>query len=303
MAGPRYSRFGQVCYFLRLAASLMRGKPLPAIGGMSVTDACNLECAHCWRKNQGLGHIPFPQILASLDTLYAMGARYLYIQGGEPFAWRDGEHRLTDVVEAAKRAGFFHVAVCTNGTFPLDAQPDSYSVSLEGSHSAHDRIRNGSFDRVVANLQDCSHPNAFLNVTFNRVNRGELAWLADWVTSFGKLRGLLVNFHIPYPGVEHLTLDQSERAAIAQEALELKARGYPILNTRAGLRALALNNWKRPLDLSVVTDCRSFYSCCRARGNDRICRECGYAGWAELSRVLEWDWASAWEVLGKLHRR
>lgn len=41
----------------------------------------------------------------------------------------------------------------------------------------------------------------------------------------------------------------------------------------------------------------------RARGSDRICRECGYAGWAELAMLLECDFASLFDVLRKLHRR
>ncbi len=299
----RTSLLRQAGYFLRLALSMLRRKPVSVVAGISVTDACNLDCAHCWRKNQGMGHVPFDQVLATLGQLYAMGGRYLYIQGGEPFTWRHGPRRLGDVVEAAKATGFFHVAVCTNGKFPLDARPDSFSISLEGGRSAHERIRPGSFDQVVANLQASDHPKMLAKATFNRENRGDLAHLANWVASFGKLRGLLVNFHIPYPGVEHLALSMPVRAALAQEAIRLKRRGYPILNTYAGPRALGENNWKRPLDHSVVTDCHAYYSCCRARGNQRICRECGYAGWAELAQALEWNAASVFEVLGRLHRR
>ena len=117
------------------------------------------------------------------------------------------------------------------------------------------------------------------------------------------LPGLVVNFHIPYPGVEQLALSLPRRAALAHEAIKLKRRGLPILNSYAGLRALARNDWRRPLDLSVVTDCRDYYSCCRARGNERICRECGYAGWAELALVLQWNVASVLDMLRKLHRR
>lgn len=123
-------------YYLRFTARLLRGRPLPVVGGISITDACNLDCVHCWRKNQGAGHVPFEQVMDSLQGLHQMGARYLYIQGGEPFTWRDGDRTLADVVDAARRVGFFHVAVCTNGTFPLDARPDSFSVSLEGDAAA-----------------------------------------------------------------------------------------------------------------------------------------------------------------------
>lgn len=292
----------KAAYFLRVAVSLARKRPIPVVGGISVTDVCNLDCAHCWRKNQGMGHVPFEQVRATLRTLHGMGARYLYIQGGEPFTWRDGSRRLDSIVVETKQVGFFHVAVCTNGTFPLDASPDSFSVSLEGRPRSHNLIRNDSFDCVTANLEASSHANVFANVTLNKKNMEDLPFLASFVLSSKVLRGMLVNFHIPYPGVEHLALTMPQRVALAQEAIELKRRGYPILNTYSGLRALERNDWKRPLDLSVVSDCRTVFSCCRARGNERICRECGYAGWAELAQVFAWDIRSVIEVLRKLHR-
>ncbi|MBN1910493.1 MAG: radical SAM protein [Pirellulales bacterium] len=127
----------KAAYFLRVAVSVVRKRPIPVVGGISVTDACNLDCVHCWRKSQGQGHVPFEQVQATLRTLYTMGARYLYIQGGEPFTWQDGSRRLDWIVKEAKQRGFFHVAVCTNGTFPLEAAPDSFSVSLEGRPGSH----------------------------------------------------------------------------------------------------------------------------------------------------------------------
>ena len=201
----------KIFYFLRVAAGLLAGRPLPVVGGISLTDACNLDCAHCWRKNQGRGHAPFDRVQESLRSLHAMGARYLYIQGGEPFTWQDGRRRLADVVEEAKSLGFFHVAVCTNGTFPLDADPDSFSVSVEGRPRSHDRLRSDSFARVAANLEASRHPYVFANVTLNNQNCADLGFLADFVVSSSRLRGMLVNFHIPYPGVEYLALTMPQQ--------------------------------------------------------------------------------------------
>ncbi len=288
-------------YLGRVAWELLRGRQPPLIAGLSVTDVCNLACAHCWRSNTGQGHASYEQVRRALRQLFGLGARYLYIQGGEPFTWRDGDRRLDDVVSEARRVGFFHVAVCTNGTLPLAARPDSFSISLEGDALAHDRIRCGSFARVLAQIEASPHPNLFANATFNRLNQGALLPLAELVRANPRLRGVLVNFHIPYPGVESLALRQDERAELVRQARALKHLGYPILNTWGGLEALERNDWARPLDLSVVSDCRSIYSCCRARGDERVCRACGYAGWAELSRVLARDWRSALEVLSMLH--
>lgn len=290
-------------YFAALAASILRGRPWPAIGGISVTDVCNLDCRHCWRKNRGQGHVPFTRVREALRRLYGLGARYLYIQGGEAFTWQDGNLRLGDVVRAAREQGFFHVNVCTNGTFPLAAEPDSFSVSLEGRPAAHDRLRSGSFARALENISASRHARIFLNATFNKENAGELEYLARLAREHPSLTGLMVNFHIPYPGVESLTLPQAERRRLCAQALELKRQGLPILNTFSGLAALARNDWKRPIGLSIVTDCHNDFNCCRARGLDSVCRDCGYAMWAEAARVLAWDPEVLWAALRRLHRR
>ncbi|MEI8191792.1 MAG: radical SAM protein, partial [candidate division NC10 bacterium] len=135
-----------LAYLLSCAARLAVGRPPIAIGGISITDVCNLDCVHCWRRNGGRGHVPFVRILDALRRLRSMGVRYLYFQGGEAFTWSEGALRLRDVVAAAKAMGFFHVAVATNGTFPLDGDPDSFSVSLEGGPEAHGRIRGETYD-------------------------------------------------------------------------------------------------------------------------------------------------------------
>jgi MoaA/NifB/PqqE/SkfB family radical SAM enzyme len=246
--------------------------------------------------------VSFEVIRRVLGALHAKGARYLYLQGGEPFVWRDGGKRLGDVVEEAKRAGFFHVTVCTNGTYRLDAEPDTFSLSIEGCPEHHDAIRCGTYARVMENVAASMHQRIFINATFNRINGGDLDDLAELARSSSHLQGLLVNFHIPYPGVEHLALPAEQRRALALRALELKRKGFPILNTSDGLRALARNDWKRPLDFSVVTDGTTFYSCCRARGQEQICAECGYAGWAELAQVYAWNWRSIPEVLMRLNQ-
>jgi MoaA/NifB/PqqE/SkfB family radical SAM enzyme len=270
------------------------------IGGIAITDDCNLNCVHCWDKSRLKGHSPFGEVRRGLEILHSAGARLLYIQGGEPFSWSDGSRTLGDVVDTAREVGFFHIVVCTNGTYALETNPDSFSVSLEGRREAHERIRPGSFDRIMTNVEASSHPGIFVNTTFCRENVGELEPLASMVASSRSLRGLLINFHIPYPGVEHLALTPRERETIALKAVSLKRDGYPILNSFSGLRALARNDWKRPLDASIITDCDRLYSCCRARGQDSICRECGYAVWAELSRILDWDFIAAFENLRTL---
>jgi len=277
-------------YYLSFITHYMVGRPLPVVAGLSLTDICNLNCLHCWRNNTGNGNVLFTKVFDSLNQLYCKGARYLYIQGGEPFSWKDSEKTLQDVVVEARKIGFFHIAICTNGTFPLDPKPDAYSISLDGTPESHNRIRCGTFELV------------FVNATFNRKNMSDLRFLAQLVSDTDQLQGIAINFHVPYPGVEDLSLTQAERALIAQQAIKLKMEGFPILNTKDGLRALEKNDWKRPLAFSIVTDCERYYSCCRMCGNQDICTQCGYGGWAELSLIQDWNYSSIIEMIRKIHR-
>ena len=43
------------------------------------------------------------------------GCRELYLSGGEPMLWRDGSRIEEDIVVEARRLGYFHVHVYTNG--------------------------------------------------------------------------------------------------------------------------------------------------------------------------------------------
>lgn len=275
--------FLSVPYFLQFAFSEMIGRPLPAVGGLSVTDVCNLDCIHCWRKNTGAGHQSFEEILRVLNEFYRRGVRYLYLQGGEPYTYQDDGRTIVHIVAAARQRGFFHISVCTNGSFPMEASCDSHWISLDGLKPAHDLIR-GNFGHILENLPTSRSRAVYANVTLNRINVGDLPELAELVGKHPVMRGLMVNFHIPLPGVEHLTLPIENRRAACQTALDLKRRGLPILNTPTGLKALASGNWKRPLSYSLVSDVQQTFRCCRANGNPKICEQCGYALWAEMSR-------------------
>jgi hypothetical protein len=143
--------------------------------------------------------------------------------------------------------------------------------------------------------------NVCVNATINTMNADDLLPLVEFVARLPGVKGLMVNFHIPLPGVESLTLSSQERARVCEEAIALKRRGLPILNTVTGLRALARNDWPRPIPYSVVTDCRQTWNCCRANGNPNICDRCGYAVWAELSLWRRFRYYETAGLLRKLH--
>lgn len=298
--GPLARAIETLAYYAKFAWRDLVGRSLPIVGGLSVTDVCNLDCRHCWRKNTGAGHQPFEAVVRVLEDFHARGVRYLYVQGGEPYTWRDGARDLRHVVRAAREIGFFHAAVCTNGTFPLAAPADTHWVSLDGMQTSHNAIR-GGFDRVMANVAAAHGKHVCANLTLNTINVGDLRAVAELVASLRNVKGIMVNFHIPLPGVEALALDAEARARACEEAVELKDRGLPILNSRTGLAALARNRWRRPMPYSMVSDCRDTWRCCRANGRPDVCAQCGYAVWAELALWRRPRLGEIWELLKWLH--
>ena len=86
----------------------------PIVGSLIVTDRCNLACAHCAVANLRRVNYPFPRLQADLRSMYAQGVRILFLYGGEPFLWRDGDRHLADVVAEARRIGFLLVNAVTD---------------------------------------------------------------------------------------------------------------------------------------------------------------------------------------------
>ena len=74
-------------------------------------------------------------------------------------------------------------------------------------------------------------------------------------------------------------LDLDEKRKIIRRILTLKLQGFKILNSRACLKMVYSDTWKRPSKLCYVYDKNKLFQCCRAIGNDQVCENCGYLGY------------------------
>ena len=54
-----------------------------------------------------------------------------------------------------------------------------------------------------------------------------------------------LNFHTPFPGTEHLALPMEKRNRIIDLILDYKKKGYPIMNSKSGLKAMKSNKFKK----------------------------------------------------------
>jgi hypothetical protein len=91
----------------------------------------------------------------------------------------------------------------------------------------------------------------------------------------------------PYYGKDKLFLNLEEKRAIIKRIFNLKKKRHKILNSNACLKGVYKDNWKRPSKICYVYADNKLYQCCRAFGNDDICKNCGYLGYPEIIYILK----------------
>lgn len=262
------------------------GKTAPLIRGLVLTNRCNLRCRHCKLDARAPAYLKFAEAVAAIDALRREGGRCLYLEGGEPFLWRDGERGIDELVDYAHGLGFLTVVVYTNGTLPIRTSADTVFVSVDGLRETHDELRGKSFDRIMANIRDSEHPSLYLNSTINNRNKDEIHPFCEHVQAMKQIRGTFFYFHTPYYGYDELHVAPLEKQRVVRQLLELR-KHYRILNSRAGLRSALRNDWKRPLPICSVYEQGVVFECCRFSGNPELCRDCGYLSYAEIHQALK----------------
>ena len=257
-------------------------RPEPLIYGVAVTDRCNLACRGCHVSNTGRPDMTWDQLVTAMQDAWSRGFRDLYFSGGEPMLWRDADHTLKDAVAEAKRIGFFHVHVYTNGLFGLETSADLVWVSMDGLPGTFDMRRGNHFHQVEHAIRTGSHPKVAVIYVIDRNTAEGVEPFLQWVdeTKF-PIIGVMFYFHTPYYGRDELFLTAEERAPIINRLLYCIRAGLPILNSRAGLLALKSGNWPRRFRVASVRDVDGESVCCRA--SDEICKDCGYAACTELT--------------------
>jgi MoaA/NifB/PqqE/SkfB family radical SAM enzyme len=264
---------------------LILKKDTPLICGLTVTDRCNLRCRHCRVANRGIPDLSFREATDALDSFYLEGGRTVYLQGGEPFLWREGDLRLDDIVAYAKTLGFHATVIYTNGTMPIQTSANTVFVSVDGLQRTHDLLRGETFDKIMRNIRASNHPSLFINYTINSINKDDIQEFCEFTDTVDQIRGIFFYLHTPYYGLDDLCLSPGDRNRVLTTLLRLKKK-HDILNSRAGLRSALRNDWSRPLDICRVYEQGETYRCCRYAGDEELCRVCGYLSYAEIDQTL-----------------
>jgi MoaA/NifB/PqqE/SkfB family radical SAM enzyme len=268
------------------------GRKIPLLASFKVTYRCNLTCRACpfhLRADDKENQMSWNTAIEALESLRRLGTRMVVFEGGEPLLWRDGSHRLHDLVLYARQL-FLRVAVTTNGTLPLDVPSHTLWVSLDGLKETHDELRSNSFDRIYSNIKKTRHPRVFIHCTLNRRNWHDVDSVAKWVQEMPTLKGMTVQFFYPYnQGEDDLSLSVEERRAAINKLLELKKSGLPIFNSASRLRAMVDNRWRCHDDILINVDPDgTITKGCYVKSRGEInCDACGFTPVAEASGALD----------------
>ncbi len=271
----------------------IRGRKIPLLASFKVTYRCNLACRACPfhlradRRKQ-------PDVLEySRCTPWNLCAVWepalSFLKAVSRCLWQDGSYRLHDLVRYARKR-FLRVAVTTNGTLPLDLPADILWVSLDGMKEAQDKLRSNSFERVYSNLKTTKHPRVFIHCTLNRLNWRDVESLAKWVRNMPTVQGMTVQFFYPYnQGEDDLALSGEDRRAAIDKLIELKKRGFPILNSAGRLKAMMENRWRCHDDILINVDPDgTITKGCYVKSRGKInCDSCGFTPVAEASGALD----------------
>jgi len=261
-------------------AVLKRSEPL--FLGVSLTNRCNFSCRGCLISNNGLPDLTWEQLVSVMKEAWAQGFREIYFTGGEPMLWRDGARTIQDAVREAKRAGFFHVHVYTNGTCGLETPADLVWVSMDGPPETFEQRRGPHFHEVEQAIRKPGHPKTALIYVIDRHTARGIEPFLEWVRATRlPVVGVMFYFHTPYYGKDELFLTAEERAPLIDLLLACIHKGLPVINSRSGLLALKSGDWPRRLQSVRVVDSQGQYACCRAP--DDVCADCGYAACTEIT--------------------
>ena len=228
-------------WFFR-ARFLGRRAPLQTV--LFITDKCNLRCKHCSvYGSAGNRQRSYDDIVEVMRYSYELGSRFIDLEGGEPTLWREGERTINDLIDAALKIGFFSITVTTNAQQDFSwIRPQSIWVSMDGVREYHDRIRGeGTFARLEKHLANSGCKHICVNMVVNALNYESLDAAMEYAKNNPAIEQISINFHTPYPGTEYLMLPTEKKVEMIDKVLEYKRKGYPIMNSKSGLKLMKRN--------------------------------------------------------------
>jgi len=259
---------------LRIGLRLYRGLVLNSFGGKAplfaghkLTYNCNLKCKMCpfWKRpSENLSTRKEKEILRQI---YDSGVCAVGFEGGEPLLRKD----LPEIL-AYSRSLPLHTSLITNGTL-LKSRIDEIApyingilfVSLDGLEKTHDLIRgvDGCFKRALEGITAAkSKVSVTINTTMMADNIHEVEDTVELARDLGVK--IVLSVAHEYYNIAESAPKADEIKKVAKQLIELKRKGYPIMNSTDYFRVIAKEkNWKcKPWSIiNIGTDGRLVLPC------------------------------------------
>lgn len=188
-----------------------------------VTSCCNLNCLHCYQKEDKNKYIlPYDSILDLISFAKARECRIIILTGGEYFTYP----YAYDLLHYLTSNSNFTLSVVTNGTVlnqqlisTLPRDRIKFSISIDGFEKEHDLRRGpGCFRKTLNNALFLLQSGFFVNVT-TTIDSKNCIYLADLVdflaTNFSRVTLLCIaqtgaaNKHMDELGLDELSLNET----------------------------------------------------------------------------------------------
>jgi len=229
---------------LSLLNAQLRGKKIPFLVQLIVTNNCNLHCSFCYRRYYDYQEkdLTTEQIFSIIDQLVPAGTFRINLTGGEPLVRKD----IGQIIDYIKKKGI-ECTMTTNGQLVLQKLEEVKKLnllcfSLDGDEKAHDANRGkGSFSKLMQAMEVVHSQKIPLQIS--TVLTKECMRSLDFLFSIARKYGAHIGFNtliVRTPSQsEGLTsdadLDEECRMAL-QKIIEAKKKGVPILNSFYSLK-------------------------------------------------------------------
>lgn len=240
--------------------------PGPERISVFLTNRCNLNCHHCWRRwaawdRSYASELPDARWLRLVDEAAEMGVRHwIFLGGGEPLVRRTLLMQMLEKMTTHAMTSWIH----TNGTLfspemietIMDRSVVRIIFSIDGPNAAiNDQIRGGGFDKAIANMRQFAAqkqkrgqitPGLYLNATITNLIYDKLDQFVELAASISPdvvvfLSGLIVED------------DETARLALAPDQKD----AFPEMVRKGIQRAMELGietNYARFLDVELIEE-------------------------------------------------
>jgi len=253
------------------------GRPWGNYGSIDITCRCNLNCKHCYFKEQG-----YTRELSEEEWFRKFDE---WAEQGFPFyqcSWVGGEPLLrADLVEKGMKY-FKSNVVATNGTIPLPNWPDvNFYVSVDGTEEYYRRMRGKDFYRRIKKNADRPDLKVVASMVIAKNNHECIEeLLEEW--SRTSVKGMLFQFYTPIRGQddEDLWPGWELRDRVLDRLIALKRKYGDFIQVPEALFRLMKSDRCREITMNCLYKTEAF--CYDPMG--RVKRPCMMGPKADCSR-------------------